>query len=87
MELSNLSGLSGTEAAVPVSPMKVTLKLPQQAGVIQSSQAQVTLEVLDATGLQGNRMIIYEAGESLGPPTILGEFMNLLNKSGRTQGS
>lgn len=44
------------------------------AGVLSTSDGDYGISVLDATGGQGQEMIIYDGRASLGPPTILGRF-------------
>ena len=43
-------------------------------GNIMFGTARIPISVLDATGTNGDKMIIYHDRPTLGPPTIYGEF-------------
>jgi hypothetical protein len=43
------------------------------SGIVDTSAGPIYISVLDATGDDGSKMIIYEDRASLGAPTILGE--------------
>jgi hypothetical protein len=44
-------------------------------GILLTDQGNWSISVLDATGGGGQRMLIYDAKPSLGPPTILGDLV------------
>jgi hypothetical protein len=50
-------------------------KLTEFGGFVQTPQGTIRITALDATGDRNDQMIIYEGGEHLGAPQILGEFL------------
>ncbi|MGF1560612.1 MAG: hypothetical protein ACFB3T_00360 [Geminicoccaceae bacterium] len=44
-------------------------------GLVYNADIRIGIAVLDATGANGEQMIIYDSKPTLGPPTVLGEFI------------